>query len=189
MIRRWSCRYFAEMVPDLRIFSLSEPLGHLLDSSRPLRRFSTPRLRAIGLAPGHRLHAFTEDNLRQNGGVSGTSRPRAVLDANFAHHLRAMFSTILEIDFLATVTPSLVMVGRRTSSREPRCGLWGRVSPSRRRASWLTPRKIADGLLRNINLFRQVSPILRKPSLPLGARLRECREPRPRALSLLFAIS
>ena len=53
-------------------------------------------------AGGNRLHAFTEDNLRQNGGGGGAVAGHvAGLGCDFAHHLRAhVLERVLEIDFL-----------------------------------------------------------------------------------------
>jgi len=68
----------------------------------------------VGLAPAANcLHAFAEDGLGQNGGGGGAvTRDVAGLAGDFANHLRAhVLEGSRSSISLATVTPSLVMMG------------------------------------------------------------------------------
>jgi hypothetical protein len=79
-------------------------------------------------AGGHRLGAFLDDRLGENGRRGGAvARMVVLLRGHFAHHLGAHVLELVGSSIsLATVTPSLVMRGAPKTSRSPRCGPWGR---------------------------------------------------------------
>jgi hypothetical protein len=106
----------AEMVPTCAISSPLTGLRHLLElSTTRSTALSMPRLRSIGFAPaGDVLDALAEDRLREHGrGGRAVAGDVGGLEATSFTICAPMFSSgSLSSISLATVTPSLVMVGR-----------------------------------------------------------------------------